>query len=136
VSLRVLRVVQLFLDSRVTEFLKSQSPAVIDAEIKGLSLLVQDSKEDEDTDGFDRESIQTMLEYLISEISSGHNYEFVQSVLSVFLSTFASDLLEHSDFHERLQKLKEVQRGQWMKLEQSLHSNLCMSAFFIDQQSV
>jgi len=73
-----------FADSAFTDYMKGLSPASLDMELRLLQII--DDEESEDLEQRpELQSISSLLDYFIHELSCRNNFEFVQAILKLFL---------------------------------------------------
>jgi U3 small nucleolar RNA-associated protein 21 len=70
-----------------TDYLKGLSPSSLDMELRVLQII-----DDEESEGLEQrpelQSISSLLDYFIHELSTRNNFEFVQAVLKLFLKVY------------------------------------------------
>ena len=75
-----------FADLAFTDYLKGLSPSSLDMELRMLQII------DEESEGLEQrpelQSISSLLDYFIHELSFRNNFEFVQAVLKLFLKVY------------------------------------------------
>ncbi|EGC39440.1 hypothetical protein DICPUDRAFT_26840 [Dictyostelium purpureum] len=97
--------------------LKSLAPSGIDFEIRTLT----------STD--DYADIHYMFDFIVYQLLSNNDYDFIQSILSVTLKVHGY-LLYTPDFKRDLRQLLLAFNTPWSKIQELFHSNICMLRYF------
>ncbi|CAD6336090.1 unnamed protein product [Miscanthus lutarioriparius] len=106
--------------SAFTDYLKGLSPSSLDMELRMLQII--DDEESEDLEQRpELQSILSLLDYFIHELSFRNNFEFVQAVLKLFLKS-------------KVKKLLEVQSLVWQKIDKIFQGARCMVTFLSNSQ--
>lgn len=101
---------------QVMDNLKKLSPKQVDLNIRTLSAL-NDLKEH-----------KIFLDFLIQEIESMENFDFIQSMLNVFLNVHSEIIInsESEECFEKLEKIKQQQKKMYEKLNDLITSNVSL----------
>ncbi|KAJ1260095.1 hypothetical protein BS78_10G205900 [Paspalum vaginatum] len=119
--------------SAFTDYLKGLSPSSLDMELRMLQII-----DDEDSEDLEQrpelQSISSLLDYFIHELSCRNNFEFVQAVLKLFLKIHGETIRRHSMLQSKVKKLLEVQSFVWQKIDKIFQSARCMVTFLSNSQ--
>lgn len=119
--------------SAFTDYLKGLSPSSLDMELRMLQIL--DDEESEDLEQRpELQSISSLLDYFIHELSFRNNFEFVQAVLKLFLKIHGETIRRHSMLRSKVKKLLEVQSLVWQKIDKIFQGARCMVTFLSNSQ--
>lgn len=119
--------------SAFTDYLKGLSPSSLDMELRMLQIL--DDEESEDLEQRpELQSISSLLDYFIHELSFRNNFEFVQAVLKLFLKIHGETIRRHSMLQSKVKKLLEVQSLVWQKIDKIFQGARCMVTFLSNSQ--
>lgn len=116
-----------------TDYLKGLSPSSLDMELRMLQII-----DDEESEGLEQrpelQSISSLLDYFIHELSTRNNFEFVQAVLKLFLKIHGETIRRHSTLQSKVKKLLEVQSLVWQKIDKIFQGARCMVTFLSNSQ--
>ncbi|XP_066369836.1 U3 small nucleolar RNA-associated protein 21 homolog isoform X1 [Miscanthus floridulus] len=119
--------------SAFTDYLKGLSPSSLDMELRMLQII--DDEESEDLEQRpELQSISSLLDYFIHELSFRNNFEFVQAVLKLFLKIHGETIRRHSMLQSKVKKLLEVQSLVWQKIDKIFQGARCMVTFLSNSQ--
>ncbi|CAL5053975.1 unnamed protein product [Urochloa decumbens] len=119
--------------SAFTDYMKHMSPSSLDMELRLLQIV--DDEESEDMEQRpELQSILSLLDYFIHELSCRNNFEFVQAVLKLFLKIHGETIRRHSILQSKVKKLLEVQSLVWQKIDKMFQSARCMVTFLSNSQ--
>ena len=103
------------------DLLKGMGPAGMDAELRLLGPQMGGSVDD----------FEAFLDFLLNSIEQRHNYELVQSLMSVFLRVHSPELIEHGDvLGGKMQLLVAAQENSWLEAAKLMRFSLCLIEFF------
>ena len=105
-----------FSDSPVTTYLQGLSPSAIDGEVSALGL--DPSREPLE--------FRLVLEYLLASLETHKNFEFVQAILNRFLKVHGTSLATYPDLLQVCERISQVQKRVWTRLEQAFQANLAL----------
>jgi len=113
--------------------MKGLSPASLDMELRLLQII--DDEESEDLEQRpELQSISSLLDYFIHELSCRNNFEFVQAILKLFLKIHGETIRRHSTLQSKVKKLLEVQSLVWQKIDKMFQGARCMVTFLSNSQ--
>jgi U3 small nucleolar RNA-associated protein 21 len=119
--------------SAFTDYMKGLSPSSLDMELRLLQII--DDEESEDLEQRpELQSISSLLDYFIHELSCRNNFEFIQAILKLFLKIHGETIRRHSTLQSKVKKLLEVQSLVWQKIDKMFQGARCMVTFLSNSQ--
>nr|XP_034888780.1 U3 small nucleolar RNA-associated protein 21 homolog [Populus alba] len=118
--------------SAFTEYIKGLSPSNLDMELRMFQIIDDYQEELETRPEFI--SIEQLLDYLIHEISSRNNFEFVQAVIRLFLKIHGETIRCNLKLQDKARKLLETQCSVWQRVDNLFQSARCMVTFLSNSQ--
>ncbi|KAJ6795772.1 WD repeat-containing protein 36 [Iris pallida] len=119
--------------STFTDYIKGLSPSTLDMELRMLQII-----DDGDVQNLEErpelQSIESLLDYFIRELSCKNNFEFIQAVIKLFLKIHGETVRCQSSLQEKASRLLEVQRSVWHRLDKMFQSTRCMVTFLSNSQ--
>ncbi|KAG9135364.1 hypothetical protein Leryth_007141 [Lithospermum erythrorhizon] len=113
-----------------TEYIKSLSPSTLDMELRLLQII-----DDQELDKRpELHFIGQLLDYFIHEISCRSNFEFVQSLIRLFLKIHGESIRRQSELQSKAKRLLEVQSAVWQGVDKLFQSSRCMVTFYSNSQ--
>ncbi|KAK1276546.1 hypothetical protein QJS04_geneDACA004157 [Acorus gramineus] len=118
--------------STFTDFIKGLSPSALDMELRLLQIIDEDLHESDPRP--ELHSIELLLDYFINEITHRNNFEFIQSVVRLFLKIHGETVRCQSTLQNKLKNLLEIQTSVWQKIDKMFQSARCMVTFLSNSQ--
>ncbi|KAF5952358.1 hypothetical protein HYC85_010302 [Camellia sinensis] len=116
-----------------TDYIKSLSPSTLDVELRMLQI-IDDNDEQELDKRPEFHSIELLLDYFIHEISCRNNFEFIQALIRLFLKIHGETIRQQPKLQDKAQKLLDIQRAVWQRVDRLFQSARCMVTFLSDSQ--
>lgn len=117
-----------------TDYIKSLSPSTLDVELRMLQIIDDDDDEQELDKRPEFHSIELLLDYFIHEISCRNNFEFIQALIRLFLKIHGETIRRQPKLQDKAQKLLDIQRAVWQRVDRLFQSARCMVTFLSDSQ--
>ncbi|KAL7170041.1 hypothetical protein ACSBR2_034983 [Camellia fascicularis] len=116
-----------------TDYIRSLSPSTLDVELRMLQIIDDDDEQELDKRP-EFHSIELLLDYFIHEISCRNNFEFIQALIRLFLQIHGETIRRQPKLQDKAQKLLDIQRAVWQRIDRLFQSARCMVTFLSDSQ--
>ncbi|CAK9880713.1 unnamed protein product [Sphagnum jensenii] len=116
--------------SSLVVHIKSMSPSEVDAEFRVMEIV----DDDIDSQSQELQDIGMVLDFLLAELKSNNNFEFIQALMQLFLEIHAETILSQPFLQEKAAKLWHHQTTTWQRLDTMFQRARSMISFISKTQ--